>query len=177
MPPNDVPLGLLGPKLPQPPQHQRTLKARFNRMMEMLLYFLMQDWQEQVKIHFFREGLHPEVAQRAMVTAEPTSLAGRYSGKEAGESLYARQRRLGLWLSCGGEGHKAAMCPSKKPDPPIVPTSGAAKAGTAKGPEKKFPFKKGSGLQVELRKASLASEEAGGPESSEESVGNDSNLA
>uniref|UniRef100_A0ACB8F1C5 Uncharacterized protein n=1 Tax=Sphaerodactylus townsendi TaxID=933632 RepID=A0ACB8F1C5_9SAUR len=37
---------------------------------------VVQDWQEQVKIHFFREGLHPELAQWAMVTAEPTSLAG-----------------------------------------------------------------------------------------------------
>uniref|UniRef100_A0ACB8F7Z9 Uncharacterized protein n=1 Tax=Sphaerodactylus townsendi TaxID=933632 RepID=A0ACB8F7Z9_9SAUR len=39
---------------------------------------VVQDWPEQVKIHFFREGLHPEVAQWAMVTTEPTSLAGWY---------------------------------------------------------------------------------------------------
>uniref|UniRef100_A0ACB8GEL3 Uncharacterized protein n=1 Tax=Sphaerodactylus townsendi TaxID=933632 RepID=A0ACB8GEL3_9SAUR len=39
---------------------------------------VVQDWPEQVKIHFFREGLYPEVAQWAMVTAEPTSLARWY---------------------------------------------------------------------------------------------------
>uniref|UniRef100_A0ACB8FX06 Uncharacterized protein n=1 Tax=Sphaerodactylus townsendi TaxID=933632 RepID=A0ACB8FX06_9SAUR len=44
---------------------------------------VVQDWPEQVKIHFFREGLHPEVAQWAMVTTEPTSLAGWYT--RAGE--------------------------------------------------------------------------------------------
>uniref|UniRef100_A0ACB8E5X3 Uncharacterized protein n=1 Tax=Sphaerodactylus townsendi TaxID=933632 RepID=A0ACB8E5X3_9SAUR len=38
----------------------------------------VQDWPEQVKIHFLREGLHPEVAQWAMVTAEPTPLVGWY---------------------------------------------------------------------------------------------------
>uniref|UniRef100_A0ACB8GF30 Uncharacterized protein n=1 Tax=Sphaerodactylus townsendi TaxID=933632 RepID=A0ACB8GF30_9SAUR len=37
---------------------------------------VVQYWPEQVKIHFFGEGLHPEVAQWAMVTAEPTSLVG-----------------------------------------------------------------------------------------------------
>uniref|UniRef100_A0ACB8F7T0 Uncharacterized protein n=1 Tax=Sphaerodactylus townsendi TaxID=933632 RepID=A0ACB8F7T0_9SAUR len=176
---------------------------------------VVQDWPEQVKIHFFQEGLHPEVAQWAMVTAEPTSLAGWYTrageaevrlcrvqllkqrgnpppasprpplggtspargGKKAGESLYAQQRRLGLCLSCGGEGHKAAMCPSKKSDPLVVPAGSATKAGMAKGPGKMSPFKKGSGLQVELREVSSASEEAGGPESSEGSAGNDSDLA
>uniref|UniRef100_A0ACB8F7D2 Uncharacterized protein n=1 Tax=Sphaerodactylus townsendi TaxID=933632 RepID=A0ACB8F7D2_9SAUR len=100
-----------------------------------------------------------------------------HSGKEAGESLYARQRWLGLCLSCGGEGHKAAVCPSKKPDPPVVPASGAAKAGMAKGLGEKSLFKKDLGLQVEPREASSASEEAGGPESSEESAGNDSDVA
>uniref|UniRef100_A0ACB8E785 Uncharacterized protein n=1 Tax=Sphaerodactylus townsendi TaxID=933632 RepID=A0ACB8E785_9SAUR len=40
---------------------------------------MVQDWPKQVKIHFFREGLHPEVAQWAMVTAEPTSLAAWYT--------------------------------------------------------------------------------------------------
>uniref|UniRef100_A0ACB8FC15 Uncharacterized protein n=1 Tax=Sphaerodactylus townsendi TaxID=933632 RepID=A0ACB8FC15_9SAUR len=39
---------------------------------------VIQDWPEPVKIHFFKEGLHPEVAQWALVTAEPTSLAGWY---------------------------------------------------------------------------------------------------
>uniref|UniRef100_A0ACB8FWQ5 Uncharacterized protein n=1 Tax=Sphaerodactylus townsendi TaxID=933632 RepID=A0ACB8FWQ5_9SAUR len=103
--------------------------------------------------------------------------AGRpRGGKETGESLYA-WRRLGLCLSCGGEGHMAIVCPTKKPDPPVVPASGEVKAGTAKGPGKKFPFKKRSGLQVEPREANSASEEVGGPESSEESAGNDSNLA
>uniref|UniRef100_A0ACB8EC95 Uncharacterized protein n=1 Tax=Sphaerodactylus townsendi TaxID=933632 RepID=A0ACB8EC95_9SAUR len=91
---------------------------------------VVQDWPEQVKIHFFREGLHLEVAQWAM-----------------------------------------------KPDSPVVPVSGAVKAGMTMGPGKKSPFKKSSGLQVVSRKASLASEEAGGPESSEESAGSDSDLA
>uniref|UniRef100_A0ACB8ECC8 Uncharacterized protein n=1 Tax=Sphaerodactylus townsendi TaxID=933632 RepID=A0ACB8ECC8_9SAUR len=78
---------------------------------------------------------------------------------------------------CGGEGHKVAVCPSKKSDPPEVSTSGAAKAGMAKCPEKKSQFKKSSGLQVEPHEVSSASEEAGGPEFSEESVGNNSDLA
>uniref|UniRef100_A0ACB8ESW2 Uncharacterized protein n=1 Tax=Sphaerodactylus townsendi TaxID=933632 RepID=A0ACB8ESW2_9SAUR len=94
----------------------------------------------------------------------------------ASRSTYG-ERWLGLCLSCGGEGHKAAVCPSKKPDPLVVPASGAAKTRTTKDPERKSPFKKGSGLQVELRKASSASEEVGSPESSEELVGNNSNLA
>uniref|UniRef100_A0ACB8FTF0 Uncharacterized protein n=1 Tax=Sphaerodactylus townsendi TaxID=933632 RepID=A0ACB8FTF0_9SAUR len=37
---------------------------------------VIQDWLELVKIHFFKEWLHPKVAQWALVTAEPTSLAG-----------------------------------------------------------------------------------------------------
>uniref|UniRef100_A0ACB8F7F9 Uncharacterized protein n=1 Tax=Sphaerodactylus townsendi TaxID=933632 RepID=A0ACB8F7F9_9SAUR len=40
---------------------------------------VVQDWPEQVKIHFFREGLHPEVAQRAIVTTKLTSLVGWYT--------------------------------------------------------------------------------------------------
>uniref|UniRef100_A0ACB8F075 Uncharacterized protein n=1 Tax=Sphaerodactylus townsendi TaxID=933632 RepID=A0ACB8F075_9SAUR len=52
------------------------------------LAWVVQDWLGQVKIHFFREGLHPEVAQWAMVTAEPTSLAGSGgSHKMAGSTL------------------------------------------------------------------------------------------
>uniref|UniRef100_A0ACB8FBZ1 Uncharacterized protein n=1 Tax=Sphaerodactylus townsendi TaxID=933632 RepID=A0ACB8FBZ1_9SAUR len=155
------------------------------------LAWVVQDWPKQVKIHFFREGLHPELAQWAMSAATETAgqpLAGfspspvggtspARGGKEAGESLYGRWRRLGLCLSCSGEGHKAAVCPSKKPDPLVVPASSAVKVGVAKGPEKKFPFKKGSGLQVEPHEASLASEEAGGPKSSEELAGNNSDLA
>uniref|UniRef100_A0ACB8E6Z8 Uncharacterized protein n=1 Tax=Sphaerodactylus townsendi TaxID=933632 RepID=A0ACB8E6Z8_9SAUR len=83
---------------------------------------------------------------------------------------------LGLCLSCSGEGHKVAVCPSKKPDSPVVPISGAVKAGTTKDPGKKSPFKKGTGQQVVSCQVSLASEEAGGPKSSEESAGNDRDL-
>uniref|UniRef100_A0ACB8FFV8 Uncharacterized protein n=1 Tax=Sphaerodactylus townsendi TaxID=933632 RepID=A0ACB8FFV8_9SAUR len=37
----------------------------------------IQDWPETEKIHLFRKGLHPEVAPwRALVAAEPTTLAG-----------------------------------------------------------------------------------------------------
>uniref|UniRef100_A0ACB8ECN9 Uncharacterized protein n=1 Tax=Sphaerodactylus townsendi TaxID=933632 RepID=A0ACB8ECN9_9SAUR len=36
---------------------------------------VVQDWLEQVQIHFFREGLRPEVAQWPMGTVEQTSLA------------------------------------------------------------------------------------------------------
>uniref|UniRef100_A0ACB8E711 Uncharacterized protein n=1 Tax=Sphaerodactylus townsendi TaxID=933632 RepID=A0ACB8E711_9SAUR len=45
---------------------------------------VIQDWPEPVKIHFFEEGLHPEVAQWALVTAELTSLVGWYA--QAGEA-------------------------------------------------------------------------------------------
>uniref|UniRef100_A0ACB8F0U8 Uncharacterized protein n=1 Tax=Sphaerodactylus townsendi TaxID=933632 RepID=A0ACB8F0U8_9SAUR len=120
---------------------------------------VVQDCLRQVKFHFFQEGLHPEVAQWAMVTAEPTYLAGWYTragevevllrrvqllkqwgnpppasphpllegispahaDKEARELLYAQRRQLGLCLSCRSEGHKAALCPSKKADSPVVP--------------------------------------------------------
>uniref|UniRef100_A0ACB8FER7 Uncharacterized protein n=1 Tax=Sphaerodactylus townsendi TaxID=933632 RepID=A0ACB8FER7_9SAUR len=174
---------------------------------------VVQDWPEQ---RDFREGLHPEVAQWAMVTAELTSLAGWYtwagkaeirlwrvqllkqrdnplpasphpllegtcparSGKEAKQLLYAQRRRwLGLCLSCGGEGHKAAVGPSKKSDSPVGPTGGAATTRTTLGPGKKSPFKKGAGLQVALREASSTPEEVGGPKSSKELAGKDSDLA
>uniref|UniRef100_A0ACB8F0M1 Uncharacterized protein n=1 Tax=Sphaerodactylus townsendi TaxID=933632 RepID=A0ACB8F0M1_9SAUR len=55
-------------------------------------------------------------------------------------------------------------------------SDGAVKAGTTPDPGKKSPLKKGAGLRVVSRKASLTSE-VGGPESSEESAGNDSDLA
>uniref|UniRef100_A0ACB8F7F8 Uncharacterized protein n=1 Tax=Sphaerodactylus townsendi TaxID=933632 RepID=A0ACB8F7F8_9SAUR len=156
-----------------------------------------------------------KVAQWAMVTAEPTSLAGWYmkageaeirlrrvkllkqrdklpsapshpslegtsparSGKEAKESLYAQRRWLGLCLNCGGKGHKAEACPSKKSDSLVGPTGGTAMAKTTPGPGKKSPFKKGSGLQVASREAISTPEEVGGPDSSEESAGNNSDLA
>uniref|UniRef100_A0ACB8E5V4 Uncharacterized protein n=1 Tax=Sphaerodactylus townsendi TaxID=933632 RepID=A0ACB8E5V4_9SAUR len=54
---------------------------------------VVQDWLELVKIHFFREGLHPEVAQWAMMTAEPTTLAGCYM--RAGE-VEIRLRKVQL---------------------------------------------------------------------------------
>uniref|UniRef100_A0ACB8ETF0 Uncharacterized protein n=1 Tax=Sphaerodactylus townsendi TaxID=933632 RepID=A0ACB8ETF0_9SAUR len=40
---------------------------------------VVQDWPELVKVHFFREGLHPEMAQWSMVAAELTSLAWWYT--------------------------------------------------------------------------------------------------
>uniref|UniRef100_A0ACB8EC37 Uncharacterized protein n=1 Tax=Sphaerodactylus townsendi TaxID=933632 RepID=A0ACB8EC37_9SAUR len=137
----------------------------------------MQAVEAEVRLHrvqlLKQQGNPPLASPRP--PSESTSPA--HGGKEAGESLSARRRQLGLCLSCGREGHKAAVCPTKKPDPPVVHASGAAKAGTAKGPERKSSFKKGSGLQVGPHKASSASEEASGPESSEELVGNDSDLA
>uniref|UniRef100_A0ACB8EM87 Uncharacterized protein n=1 Tax=Sphaerodactylus townsendi TaxID=933632 RepID=A0ACB8EM87_9SAUR len=56
---------------------------------------VVQGWPEQVKIHFFREGLHPEVAQWAMVTAEPTSLAGWYT-RAAEAEVRLRPQELAL---------------------------------------------------------------------------------
>uniref|UniRef100_A0ACB8F0I6 Uncharacterized protein n=1 Tax=Sphaerodactylus townsendi TaxID=933632 RepID=A0ACB8F0I6_9SAUR len=40
---------------------------------------VVQGWPELVKVHFFREGFHPEMAQWSMVSAELTSLAGGYT--------------------------------------------------------------------------------------------------
>uniref|UniRef100_A0ACB8F1N5 Uncharacterized protein n=1 Tax=Sphaerodactylus townsendi TaxID=933632 RepID=A0ACB8F1N5_9SAUR len=53
----------------------------------------------------------------------------------------------------------------------------AAKIRMTPGLGKKSPFKKGTGLQVASHEVSSASEEVGGPESSKESAGNDSDLA
>uniref|UniRef100_A0ACB8FBL0 Uncharacterized protein n=1 Tax=Sphaerodactylus townsendi TaxID=933632 RepID=A0ACB8FBL0_9SAUR len=65
----------------------------------------------------------------------------------------------------------------QKSDSLMVPASIAVTTRMIPGPGKKSPFKKGAGLQVASHEASSASEEAGGPESSEESAGNDSDLA
>uniref|UniRef100_A0ACB8E670 Uncharacterized protein n=1 Tax=Sphaerodactylus townsendi TaxID=933632 RepID=A0ACB8E670_9SAUR len=116
-----------------------------------------------------------ETAGQSPTGFSPSPVGGTSPARGGKESLYAQQRRLGLCLNCAGEGHKATVCPSKKPDPPIVPASGAAAARMARGP--KSLFKKGLGLQVEQREANSASEETGGPESSKELAGNDSDLA
>uniref|UniRef100_A0ACB8GET0 Uncharacterized protein n=1 Tax=Sphaerodactylus townsendi TaxID=933632 RepID=A0ACB8GET0_9SAUR len=130
--------------------------------------------QQQCEDPFEEEKARARLQQIRQGSRSVRGTSPACSVKEAGESLYAWQRQLAL---CGREGHKMAMFPSKKPDPPVVPASGAAKARAAKGPERKSPFRKGSGLQVELREVSLASKEAGGPESSEELAGNDNDLA
>uniref|UniRef100_A0ACB8FCV1 Uncharacterized protein n=1 Tax=Sphaerodactylus townsendi TaxID=933632 RepID=A0ACB8FCV1_9SAUR len=103
--------------------------------------------------------------------------ASGHSDKGSEESLYACCRQLGLCLHCGGEGHLAAVCPSKRSGPSGPPAGEAKKAGAASRAGKKPPFKKGMGLQVEPCKASSASEEADDLESSDESVENDSDLA
>uniref|UniRef100_A0ACB8FS81 Uncharacterized protein n=1 Tax=Sphaerodactylus townsendi TaxID=933632 RepID=A0ACB8FS81_9SAUR len=53
---------------------------------------VIQDWPEPVKIHFFKERLHPEVAQ--WVTVEPTSLAVWYMRAGEAEILLCRVQLL-----------------------------------------------------------------------------------
>uniref|UniRef100_A0ACB8FTF7 Uncharacterized protein n=1 Tax=Sphaerodactylus townsendi TaxID=933632 RepID=A0ACB8FTF7_9SAUR len=110
----------------------------------------------------------------------PLGAAQSTSGGESVGSPYSWAPSWRLYWGAKAAGRRASTWLTQPIDQDIYSDwdpEAQTKARMTTGLGKKSPFKKGAGLQVVSREASSASEEAGGPKSSEESVGNDSDLA